>query len=147
MVPDIDMDGFSFTIATFIDVLIIYSIVKTVRFQYHGTTYIDSLTHTCIQHKNRHTEFDWNLRFYTKHTQLSTINILKHKQLSINCLRLLLLSLYHRHFLIKKLKCKSTVLKVHSVKLLKKKIYNVMNPFTPTDLYGMFQIKAWIVPF
>jgi len=22
-----------------------------------------------------------------------------------------------------------------------------LNPFTPTDQYGMFQIKAWTIPF
>jgi len=22
-----------------------------------------------------------------------------------------------------------------------------VNPFTPTDLYGMFQIKVWTIPF
>jgi len=24
---------------------------------------------------------------------------------------------------------------------------NYLNPLTPTDLYGMFQIKAWTIPF
>jgi len=23
----------------------------------------------------------------------------------------------------------------------------IINPFTPTDLYGMFQIKVWTIPF
>jgi len=34
-------------------------------------------------------------------------------------------------------------MKVH---LMKKKTHHI-NPFTPTDLYGMFHIKVWTIPF
>jgi len=30
--------------------------------------------------------------------------------------------------------------------IILKNMYHI-NCFTPTDLYGMFQIKAWVMPF